>query len=1328
MKGFMKRFLAIFYLIFLSMPIINAQNWQGNSIKARHLEKNGEYVPGVMLVKFKDFAEISVVSKNNIFSTGISSIDQILAENRVFSCTKVFNNETRTENEKENPVKVGLTGQVPALFNIYRLEADKSADIGKIINDLQMDSNVEYAEPDYLVYSLGNLETIPNDPLYSQQPWLVTINAPPAWDSVTGDTTQVIAIIDTGVDWTHPDLAPNIWRNVDEIPGNNMDDDNNGFTDDVRGWDFINNDNNPADDNSHGTHVAGIAAAKGNNGIGITGVAWNAKIMPVKILQSSGTGATSGIATAINYAATNGATVINLSLGYYTESQTVKAALQNAYSTAVLVAAAGNDGYCICNDCQYCFSMFPACYPFVIGVMASGPGADFSNFDPSGPATFSDNQEYNYEIAAPGVNILSTLPFGTYGLYSGTSMAAPMVAGAVALMKSYDPDQSTETLFCRMIQGSSGGTLNILNSFDPELAPGLIAMDLTMYDTMPGGNSNGIANSGESLNYTLTVMNTGGWADSVHVTMTLQNLADTIYASILDSLCYLGDISTYGSIPSTDPLVVAIDSTTPHNTKIGIIFQLESNNYNPLYITDSITAYRTDLLHGNLDSTLVLTPDKRWIVYPWFNIEPEGKLIIMPGTDLDLQYAGISNNWGEIIGIGTPDSMINIYGPECLWGGYATISYARFKGARCQNMREGTFNHCEFYDSQLPFTAMYNFYKFYDCLFKNIGFMGIDGPGPCERSNFVQCTGYITIETHNCNFSEMGDTPNIYHSTYYRNGGNGFIGNNFLTAPDVKIYLGPVGDVLELAPNYWGTTDTVNIDEKIIDFWEEPAGAIVKYQPILTQPSGIAHGVVWRVLINGQDPQDDPMDPLGECRAKFDVCFNRPMDTAYTPLLTFSAWSPYTHRRVNDSAFWNADSTIWTAYYNITKETGDGINVIKVSGAKDNEGWDIPPEFNNRFKFVIQAASAASIEFVANAGLDHVDLEWPPANTDDFLGYYLYRFAKNGETLVADTIRLNISPIIDTIFIDTNMAIGPTYYYFYRILGTDLKESPRSKFVTAVPFLASEGDANGDLAVNILDITTVIYKILGENPQPYYAYSADVNDDNAINILDIVGIINIINGNNKSAGFSGWIFNDPAMAYLEDNNAYIVSNGQVSALYFELDNTTVDPGSIKLIAEGFELACNYSGQNVKGIIYSLENKTIPPGIQNIFTLDDRNENLTFKEIYGSDPQGRFITFERRSPSDINPDDLILKAYPNPFESSVTLSYFLPCKASIELGFYNQLGQEIDRIYYSGQDPGLYELEWNGSRLSPGLYSCVFKAETSPGVYFFRTLKLILVRP
>ena len=230
----------------------------------------------------------------------------------------------------------------------------------------------------------------------------------------------MIAVIDTGVDYTHPDLAANMWVNTREIPGNGRDDDGNGFVDDIHGVavvsDSRSHSGNPADDHGHGTHVAGIAAASADNDIGGVGIAYNAKIMAIKAFQYSGVGASTDIAEAIYYAVENGADIINMSFGSYSESSLVKDALQVAFGTSVLVADAGNDGRgnlsCPPWEIPPPANMYPAAYNWVLSVMASqqvptqatGWRSPFSNKD------CLPNDAHEYELLAPGSAVYSTLP------------------------------------------------------------------------------------------------------------------------------------------------------------------------------------------------------------------------------------------------------------------------------------------------------------------------------------------------------------------------------------------------------------------------------------------------------------------------------------------------------------------------------------------------------------------------------------------------------------------------------------------------------------------------------------------------------------------------------------------------------------------------------------------------------------------------------------------------------------------------------------------------------------------------------------------------------
>lgn len=265
------------------------------------------------------------------------------------------------------------------------------------------------------------------------------INATQAWNVETGDRDLVVAVIDTGVDYTHSDLAANAWKNEGEIPGNGIDDDGNGFVDDVYGYDFSNKDADPMDGHSHGTHCAGVIGAR-HNGTGVMGVMANVKIMAIKFLSDSGSGETIDAISSIDYAVANGAKILSNSWGGGAYSEALKESIQNARDNGVLfVAAAGNSS--ADNDSR---PTYPANYDvenvITVGAMdGKGNRSSFSNY---GLETV--------HVFAPGSNILSTVPGDRYKKMSGTSMATPMVSGVLGLLLSKEDSLSFEDIKQRL--------------------------------------------------------------------------------------------------------------------------------------------------------------------------------------------------------------------------------------------------------------------------------------------------------------------------------------------------------------------------------------------------------------------------------------------------------------------------------------------------------------------------------------------------------------------------------------------------------------------------------------------------------------------------------------------------------------------------------------------------------------------------------------------------------------------------------------------------------------------------------------------------------------
>lgn len=333
----------------------------------------------------------------------------------------------------------------------------------------------------------------PDDPDFYKQDYLHTINAQAGWAYATGADTVIVALIDSGVDIDHPDLVKNIWRNPNEIEGNGVDDDGNGYVDDINGWDFVSDvaDPRPKFDEPytklgiiHGTVVAGVLAARGNNNTGITGVSWRAKIMPLRILNSMGEGTTDDVASAMNYARRMGARVINLSFVGHDSSLTMTEAIQDAYKEGIfIVAAAGNEVREGIN-----LDLNPA-YP----VCQNGPGGQNWVFGVTSldladrRANFSNYGRSCIDAAAPGVSVYSTVTFRPTregfdrpysGWWTGTSVAAPQVSGAAALLWSLKP-----SLSLRQVQDLIKEYGKDVDKLNPEIG-GLLGRRLDLHATL----------------------------------------------------------------------------------------------------------------------------------------------------------------------------------------------------------------------------------------------------------------------------------------------------------------------------------------------------------------------------------------------------------------------------------------------------------------------------------------------------------------------------------------------------------------------------------------------------------------------------------------------------------------------------------------------------------------------------------------------------------------------------------------------------------------------------------------------------------------------------
>lgn len=428
-----------------------------------------ESVPGEMLVKVKDQASFAGQSFQS-FAT--SQLARVLGAGSV---------------QAVKPLQTDRS--------VYKIKLTRKSDLTRALGVLRSDSAVEIAEPNYLYRASVTERAAPtNDPEFSKL-WGIQnvgqpdysgqigragsdINVVPLWEQgFKGSHQMKVAVIDTGVQWDHPDLVDNIYTNPGEagpLASNGIDDDGNGFVDDVHGWNFVNNTRDSNDDHDHGTHCAGTIAARGNNGTGVVGVNWEASIVPIKFLSASGGGSLEGAIEGINYARKLGVQIMSNSWGGGGYSEILKQAIVAAKNAGVLfVAAAGNDA--ADNDGS---PMYPASYD-VENVLAVAATDNLDNL-----ASFSNYGATKVHVAAPGVNIFSTVRRGLYGKMSGTSMATPHVSGIAALLWSANDGWDFNEVKSRLIRTSDP----VRGLRRKVVAKGRVNATLAMHNIVPPSN------------------------------------------------------------------------------------------------------------------------------------------------------------------------------------------------------------------------------------------------------------------------------------------------------------------------------------------------------------------------------------------------------------------------------------------------------------------------------------------------------------------------------------------------------------------------------------------------------------------------------------------------------------------------------------------------------------------------------------------------------------------------------------------------------------------------------------------------------------------------
>lgn len=1056
-----------------------------------------------------------------------------------------------------------------------------------------------------------------DDPLFGQQWGLQTMKLPQLWQQpIITQKRPIIAILDTGVDIDHPDLKANIWTNTKESEGaEDYDDDGNGFKDDLHGWDFVNQTGRIGDWNGHGTHCAGIAAAVGSNGIGIVGANPDALIMPVTVMQSDGTGDVATIIKGIDYAVANGADIISMSFGSYGESKAEEQALGRAYQKAVLVAAAGNDGKCLNHKHpekaqNFPMPMYPASYTFVLGVQAmNGEGniTDWSNYDDNGPtySVWGEDKLYNYELLAPGANIESTYPGGNYKPLSGTSMATPMVAGALSRLIQSKEYANKEYLFGDLIYAcSTTGGLDIYKAFsikDEDRKPELSFVTYEMDDSTNVGDGDGRADAGEVIDFYPIVRNSWGKAKNIKLSIELgENEDPQIVEFIKKEADFGSELSAYGKARSAEPLRIKINDKCADNRNIKLVIKGTCDGSDNVIEQDVLLTVENGVeIGGVIKENTTLYPDVHYIVTKNIAV-PEGvTLTIKPGTKLEFRDTYFTNN-GTINAVGKPDSLIVFDGRIPYIIKINRIKYAIIQNAVTAIEHVDSISNCIFINNGLSLSSSNG----ENCCFYNNNLGGIEFGTTLINSNIVanydkSYENYPKARIDLSGILSCNDFSNGYAMSYINEGPLVFT---------------------TTTPNYFGSAKESTVRNYILDINNyKYSSTEYDISNMLTRPNADAHGIVWKVVVDGYDAQDefDMLPPLGVGKHKFEVYFNRPMRTNITPMVAMGVRPPYTQIPIAEEGTWSADSLIYTAYLTITGKTGaDGLNRIYVDGAKDNEGFEIPIE-NSRFNVNVQAAGSLSTGFMGEAGLGKVTLSWNDVQNsfDDFLGYNLYRYTDKGDTIKVNKQLLDNETLE---YVDYDVVPGTTYCYQYKVITTDLKETDPSNVVAVTPMTSTLGDANGSGNVDVADVITTVNYASGQEPKPFIFEAADVNTDLQIDILDVVGIIRTILNPNADVSSMAMA---TATYTVENGIVYVDSPVDLAGVQIQIATEKGSEVTATGEMEGFEQASSWLSDNdFIYLAYSMSGKTLTAGKHAILNIG----NAKIMDIRLSDAAGKNV--------------------------------------------------------------------------------------------------------
>ena len=843
------------------------------------------------------------------------------------------------------------------------------------------------------------------------------------------------------------------------------------------------------------------------------------------------------------------------------------------------------------------------------------------------------------------------------------------------------------------------------------------------------GDGDGIPDSGEVVELWPTLRNEWGNAENITFSLEVGEAEDPEIVQILDNNVSFGkQLSSYAKAKSEKPIRFKINENCVDGRHIRLVLRATCDNIVEELVQEFvITAENGVEIGGIIARDLTLYPNKHYIVTKNLAIPAGVTLTIKPGTVLKFRPGiGIAND-GDLVCKGTPDSLIVFQAApdDCdgarlrfgksdkyadleyvritgFWGQYRDVNYANISNSIIEYNYSFYLGICNVFNSNIVYNKIY-FYIMMNVFNSNLVENLVDRHG----------NGYSFTEK-----DYLAKSSNVF-SNYYS-------GDN-ATPRNLRYESSSVSVLNFDKPCYWGSVNEETVRLGVYDMYHKtnPVGSgVVNLSNMLTRPNAEAHGIVWKVVVNGCDAQDefDMLPPLGVGKHKFDVYFNRPMDVSVAPNIAMGVRPPYTQVVIGEEGEWSADSLVYTAYLTIDgKTSSDGLNRIYVDGAKDADHFEIPIE-KRRFNVEVAAAGSMATGLMGEAGLGKVTLTWETDEEDfeDLLGYNIYRYTdkldstytnydKNGNwvgghwEVKGDTTIINerVLESSATEFTDFDVVPGTTYYYVIKQITTSLNSHALSNPVAVTPLTAEKGDANGSMNVDIADVVTEVAWLTNQNPQPFIFEAADVNSDSDVNILDVVGTVSIITTPHAVAAAS---VNNTATYSIEDGILYIESDDAIGGIQLSIEAAKGTEFTSLIKENGFEQMATWLSDNeYQFLVFSMSGKSLAPGKHAVLRIGDAALN----EVILSNSRGGNVLVINGNTTGIGAAEgmQMRLPYPNPFSTELAIPYIIGKEGNhnVNIVVSDVAGRAVYR-YATVNGFGEHQHTWvPGASLADGLY-------------------------